>query len=75
MTNGNQSSTEASISVDMRINVINCVDCGRFIAYNDLDSGKCLAEDVWCTGVSLELSHVDYWCIKCTEKKKNGKDD
>jgi hypothetical protein len=55
--------------------VINCVDCGRFIAYNDLDSGKCLAEDVWCTGVSLELSHVDYWCIKCTEKKKNGKDD
>jgi hypothetical protein len=36
---------------------------GKLIAHKDLPMVK--SEDVWIYGVSPELSHVNYWCLKC----------
>ena len=47
---------------------IKCNKCGRFIA--DKDIPNCEQEDRW-DYVHYELIDVYYYCLKCTEKRKN----
>lgn len=45
---------------------IRCRKCGKFISYEDLDSDECKSENVFTRGPEPDLSHVDFWCKKCS---------
>ena len=48
-------------------NKIRCSYCGKFISYDDLDSGK--AKCSFVPDSSFGPEEIDFVCKKCTEEK------